>query len=535
MVGVAQLVELQVVVLAAAGSSPVSHPNPTTTGRRMRRPSITTTCGCGGTGRRARLRIWWAPARGGSSPLTRTTGSSVPPHGQGGERRRPQRRRHSPATNGESTVKTKVDAVAENEVELSVEVPADVVNRTYERTIASLRHELAIPGFRKGHVPRNMVVAHYGEQLIREQTLEDAIPMWGDAALRDAGLHDDAVATSDLVAGPLDENADYCFSIRGADDADADPWGVQGSGGPQAPGRDHRRSGRCPARYAAGASCDAAAGRGPPGAEGDFVAHRPRGLARRRTHRGRSGQGSHVRGRQRASSSPASRRSSSASRAARRRAFELTFPDDYQAEELAGQPATFKVTVKEIKEKVVPELDDEFAAEASEFETLAELRADMRARLEEAAAAASSGSSATAVVDKAVENASVGRARAMIEREAHRSTTSSSDRRRARHGRWTTYLGVLEKTRKRSRTAAAAGRSRRPAAPRDRCHRRRRGIEVERRRGARAQSSGTPRPLERDYLQAPRRSPQVRKARAGARRIGNGQDGRLPRRAGRRR
>jgi len=48
--------------------------------------------------------------------------------------------------------------------------------------------------------------------------------------------------------------------------------------------------------------------------------------------------------------------------------FDVTFPEDYHAEHLAGQPATFKVAVKEIKEKVVPDLDDAFAADVSEFE-----------------------------------------------------------------------------------------------------------------------------------------------------------------------
>ncbi len=66
------------------------------------------------------------------------------------------------------------------------------------------------------------------------------------------------------------------------------------------------------------------------------------------------------------------------------REVEVTFPEDYQAENLAGQDAVFKVEVKEVREKVLPELDDDFAAEASEFETLEELRADIAKRVGEA-------------------------------------------------------------------------------------------------------------------------------------------------------
>jgi trigger factor len=61
----------------------------------------------------------------------------------------------------------------------------------------------------------------------------------------------------------------------------------------------------------------------------------------------------------------------------------VTFPEDYQAENLAGKPAVFKCTIKEIKEKELPELDDEFASEVSEFDTLAEYREDVKKNLTE--------------------------------------------------------------------------------------------------------------------------------------------------------
>ena len=61
----------------------------------------------------------------------------------------------------------------------------------------------------------------------------------------------------------------------------------------------------------------------------------------------------------------------------------VTFPEDYQAEELKGKAAVFKCTIKEIKEKELPELDDEFASEVSDFSTLAEYKADVKGKLEE--------------------------------------------------------------------------------------------------------------------------------------------------------
>jgi trigger factor len=71
-------------------------------------------------------------------------------------------------------------------------------------------------------------------------------------------------------------------------------------------------------------------------------------------------------------------------RAGEERTLTITFPDDYGAEELAGNEAQFAVTVKEVKRKDLPELDDEFASDAAGFDTLAELREDIAAKLREA-------------------------------------------------------------------------------------------------------------------------------------------------------
>ena len=59
---------------------------------------------------------------------------------------------------------------------------------------------------------------------------------------------------------------------------------------------------------------------------------------------------------------------------------EVTFPEEYGAPTLAGRDAVFSVEVKEVREKILPEANDDFAAEASEFESLEELRADIEAK-----------------------------------------------------------------------------------------------------------------------------------------------------------
>ena len=99
----------------------------------------------------------------------------------------------------------------------------------------------------------------------------------------------------------------------------------------------------------------------------------------------------------------------------------VTFPEDYHAEELKGKDALFKVKINEIKVRELPELDDDFASEVSEFDTLAEYKADVRAKLEEKAKEKAEGEIQNAVVEKAVENAEFDIPEAMIEYQTEKA------------------------------------------------------------------------------------------------------------------
>ncbi|MBE5862603.1 MAG: trigger factor [Lachnospiraceae bacterium] len=92
----------------------------------------------------------------------------------------------------------------------------------------------------------------------------------------------------------------------------------------------------------------------------------------------------------------------------------VTFPEDYQASELAGKAAVFKCVVKEIKEKELPELDDEFAAEVSEFDTLEEYKADVKKNLEERKASDAKRAKIDAVIDTVINNATMDIPEAMV-------------------------------------------------------------------------------------------------------------------------
>jgi len=95
----------------------------------------------------------------------------------------------------------------------------------------------------------------------------------------------------------------------------------------------------------------------------------------------------------------------------------VTFPENYHAKDLAGKPAVFKVVIKELKRKELPELDDEFAGEVSEFETLEEYKADIRAKLSETKQAQATTENENNVVEKVVEGASMDIPEAMIDQQ----------------------------------------------------------------------------------------------------------------------
>ena len=106
----------------------------------------------------------------------------------------------------------------------------------------------------------------------------------------------------------------------------------------------------------------------------------------------------------------------------------VTFPTEYHAADLAGKPATFKVTVKEIKVKELPELNDEFASEVSEFDTLDEYKKDVEKKLAEKKEIEANSKNEDAVVTKVVENASMEIPDKMIDAQAENMVQDMASR-----------------------------------------------------------------------------------------------------------
>ena len=124
----------------------------------------------------------------------------------------------------------------------------------------------------------------------------------------------------------------------------------------------------------------------------------------------------------------------------------VSFPEDYQEETLAGKAAVFKCTVHEIKQKLVPELDDDFAGDAG-FDTVAAYRENVRAELETAKVSEANSAKQDAVLDKVIENATLEIPEAMLETEKRSMLNDYAQRLQSQGLRFDQYLQYTGMTR----------------------------------------------------------------------------------------
>ena len=275
-----------------------------------------------------------------------------------------------------------------------------------------LGRTLRVPGFRAGKAPAPVVIKRIGREAVLDEAVRDSIGTWYSAAIDAAAIV--PVGEPDLDLGDLPRQGEPLkFSIEIGVRPKAKLGEYKGlEVGRREPAADdeavdaeierlRERSGRLETVERAAAARRL----------------RRHGLRSARSTASRSPA---ARGATRWSSSaptascPASRTSCRARRPGEERTIAITFPDDYGAPELAGQEAEFAVSVKEVKAKELPAVDDDLAAEAG-FDTLDELREDIRARLREADEQRIEAEFRETVLDAAVAGATVDIPDALVE------------------------------------------------------------------------------------------------------------------------
>jgi trigger factor len=280
-----------------------------------------------------------------------------------------------------AAVKTTVTELPESRVRVQAEIPAEEVERRMQATARELGRDLRMPGFRKGKVPPPVVIQRIGRDAVLDQTVRGTLGRWYLEAIDAAGIH--PVGDPDLDLGDLpSEGQPLTFTIEIGVRPTAqlgDYKGIEvGKREPSA--TDEAIDAEIEAlrdRMARLETIDDAAG------PSDFVVIDYAGSIDGEPFAGGEGRDQLVElgsGRL----VPGFEDQLQGAKAGDERTVTITFPEDYNATELAGREALFAVTVKEVKRKDLPELDDEFASDAAGFDTLAELREDVATKLREA-------------------------------------------------------------------------------------------------------------------------------------------------------
>jgi trigger factor len=313
-------------------------------------------------------------------------------------------------------VKTEVTELPESRARLDVTVEPDVLEKRIERAAKQLAGEMKIPGFRKGKVPPQLVIQRIGREAVVEQAVRDSLPEWYEQAITESGIVTVGDPKLDVTDLPGEgEGLDFSIEIGVRPTAKLGEYkGLEvGRAEPDVP---QERIDEELERLREGFGSLNPVER--PAAEGDVAVIDYVGTLDGNAFAGGSdtdatielGSGRFL---------PDFEEGLVGKSAGDEAEFEVSFPEDYGAEELAGQTAVFRVTVKEVREKELPELDDEFAQTASEFDTMEELREEIRSRLAEILERRSEMEFREAAVEAAAENATVELPHDLVHARAH--------------------------------------------------------------------------------------------------------------------
>lgn len=309
---------------------------------------------------------------------------------------------------------SKIEKKEHSIVEMILELTAEDFAKAMQEAYRHQAKRFTVPGFRKGKAPYQLAMRHYGEAVLYDDAIDIALNPAYREALEEHGVDPVARPSMDILEigsevglkvrleitvkpevklGAYEGVEAYCPSKEvSEDEVDAELKRVQDRSGRMVPVEDRAAQKDDTAKIdfegfvdgeafegGKGEGYDLVLGSGQfiPGFEDQIIGHMP---------------GDHF-------------------------DVEVTFPEQYAAQELAGKAATFKTTLHSLKKKELPELDDEFAKDVSEFDTLDEYKASLRKKLEEAAEHRAKHVFEDHVVEAVVDQAEVEIPEVMIEQE----------------------------------------------------------------------------------------------------------------------
>ncbi len=307
-----------------------------------------------------------------------------------------------------------VEKLEKNMAKLTIEVSAEELEKALESAYQKNKNKMSIPGFRKGKVPRKMIEQMYGAAVFYEDAANEIIPDAYEKAL--AECSEEVVSSPTIDVVQIEKGKPFIFTAEVALKPEVTLGKYKGVKveKTEVTVTEEEIAAQIEKERENSARTITVTDRAVK--DGDITTLDFEGFVDGVPFEGGKGgdypltigSGSFI---------PGFEEQLIGAEIGKETEVNVTFPADYHSADLAGKAAVFKCTVKEIKEKELPELDDEFASEVSTFDTLAEYKEDVKKTLEQQKADAAKSAKEEVVIGAVIEDAKMEIPDAMVETE----------------------------------------------------------------------------------------------------------------------
>ena len=318
-----------------------------------------------------------------------------------------------------------VEKLEKNMAKLTIEVSPEELEGALQHAYLKNRKQITIPGFRKGKVPRQIIEKMYGPSFFYEDAVNELIPSAYEKAVDECEL--ELVSRPEVSIVQIEKGKPFIFTAEVAVKPEVELGQYKGIevDKQDTAATDEEVDKEIDKERESNSRSITVEDR--PVQDGDmtvidfegFVVGAPFEGGKGTDYPLTIGSGAFI---------PGFEEQLIGAELGKETEVNVSFPEDYHAKDLAGKPAVFKCTVKEIKVKELPELDDDFAQDVSDFDTLEEYKADVRKKIEERKAASAKAKKEDAVIEKIIEGAKMEIPDAMVKTQAEQGVDEFAQR-----------------------------------------------------------------------------------------------------------
>ncbi len=305
-----------------------------------------------------------------------------------------------------------LEKLENNMAKLTIEVPAEELESAIEKAYQKNKSKISVPGFRKGKVPRKMIEQMYGKEVFYEDAANYLIPDAYENAVKEC--EEEIVSSPKIEVTQIEAGKPFVFTAEVALKPEVKLGKYKGVKVEKVETEVTEEEVNAAIDKERESNARTISVEDRAVKDGDMTVIDFEGFVDGVAFEGGKGEnypltigsGAFI---------PGFEEQLVGAELNKETEVNVTFPEDYHAEDLKGKAAVFKCTVKEIKEKELPELDDEFASEVSEFDTLAEYKEDMKKKLAEKKEAEAKSKKEDAVIEAIIEDSEMDIPEAMLE------------------------------------------------------------------------------------------------------------------------